>query len=237
VTDVDIDALDAWLRRAALSVRRHAVYLTRLDATLGDGDHGDNMLLGFAAVEEFLDDPGADRTPGALLRAVGYCLVTSVGGASGPLYGTALIQAGVEAGGEQTLNVAQIGLTLEAAAAALARRGRCEVGDKTMYDTLAPAVAAYRTALADGGDLTACLAAAILAGARGMRSTRAMAARRGLALRLGPRSVGTLDPGAVSCFLLLRATLPRRTGIGGGAGHPAAGATAAATPREVVVPA
>jgi dihydroxyacetone kinase-like protein len=208
LADVDIDALDAWLRRAAASIRRHAPYLTRLDAVLGDGDHGENMSLGFAAVEELLDRPGADRTPGALLRAAGYALVTSVGGASGPLYGTALIQAGVEAGGAQVIDAALLGRVLEAAAAALARRGRCEVGDKTIYDTLAPAVTAYNAALADGGDLVVSMAAALRAGAVGMRSTRGLVARRGLALRLGARSAGTLDPGAVSCFLLLRAMLP-----------------------------
>jgi dihydroxyacetone kinase phosphoprotein-dependent L subunit len=209
VTDVDIEALDAWLRRAAASIRRHTPYLTHLDSVLGDGDHGDNMSLGMAAVEELLDGPGVDRSPGALLRAVGYCLVGSVGGASGPLYGTALIQAGSEVGGVRSIDAELLGRTLEAAAAALARRGRCEVGDKTIYDTLAPAVAAYRDALDDGDDVTACLSAAIHAAAAGMRSTQGLAARRGLALRLGARSVGTIDPGAMSCFLLLRAMLPR----------------------------
>ena len=122
MTDVDMDALEAWLRRAAASIRRHAPYLTRLDAILGDGDHGENMSLGFAALEELLDEPGADRTAGALLRAAGYGLVTSVGGASGPLYGTALIQAGVEAGGVHSIDAELMGRMLEAGAAALARR-------------------------------------------------------------------------------------------------------------------
>ena len=214
MTDVDIDALVAWLRRAAASIRRSEPWLTRLDAVLGDGDHGDNMLLGMAAVEELLDSPTADRSPGPLLRAVGYCLVTSVGGASGPLYGTALIQAGVEVGDAREIDEALLGRMLSAAAAALARRGRCEVGDKTIYDTLAPAVAAYDAALAAGGDLPACLSAAVRAGAGGMRSTRGLVARRGLAMRLGMRSVGTLDPGAVSCHLLLRSMLPDRARSG-----------------------
>ena len=214
MTDVDIDALDAWLRSAAASIRRTEPWLTRLDAVLGDGDHGDNMLLGMAAVEELLDSPTADRAPGPLLRAVGYCLVTSVGGASGPLYGTALIQAGVEVGDAQAIDEVLLGRALAAAAVALARRGRCEVGDKTIYDTLAPAVAAYEAALASGGDLPACLAAAVHAAAGGMRSTRRLVARRGLAMRLGIRSVGTIDPGAVSCYLLLRAMLLERPRAG-----------------------
>jgi dihydroxyacetone kinase len=119
-----------------------------------------------------------------------------------------LIQAGVEVGGVAVIDAELVARALEAAAAGLARRGRCEVGDKTIYDTLAPAVAAYRGALDAGGSLATCLTHAIRAGARGMRSTRGLVARRGLALRLGQRSIGTLDPGAVSCFLLLRAMLP-----------------------------
>ena len=211
----DIVALDAgfvrrWIDEIAGSVEEERDHLTQLDSAIGDADHGVNLSRGFTAVVAKLETAGRDLAPGQILTTVGATLISTVGGASGPLYGTALIQAGVEAGAVHSIDAELVGRMLEAGAAALARRGRCEVGDKTIYDTLAPAVAAYRDALAGGGDLVMCLAAAIHAGAGGMRSTRGLVARRGLALRLGARSVGTLDPGAVSCFLILRAMVPRR---------------------------
>ena len=120
-----------------------------------------------------------------------------VGGASGPLYGTALIEAGLVAGSSPTLDWPLIGRMLDAAAIGLARRGRCVVGDKTILDTLRPAADACMA-----GDT---LGETLLAAWRGMRSTQPLVARRGLALRLGTRSAGHLDPGAVSCFILLAA--------------------------------
>jgi phosphoenolpyruvate---glycerone phosphotransferase subunit DhaL len=197
----------AWIR-AALSgakavVDRHAAALTRLDAVLGDGDHGDNLATGFRAVEELLVELPAETPPGPLLAAVGHRLVATVGGASGPLYGTAFIEAGFLAGDAETLEPAVVAEMLRVATAGLARRGRCAVGDKTMLDTLAPASEAFAAEIASGGPPSAAVAASIVAGRRGMRSTRPLVARRGLALRLGPRSSGHLDPGAVSCYLLL----------------------------------
>ena len=178
-------------------MERHREYLTRLDTVLGDGDHGDNMAIGFQAVREVLESLPDPASPGELLRTVGHRLATAVGGASGPLYGTALIEAGLVAGSQPTLDWPLIGRMLDAAANGLARRGRCLVGDKTILDTLRPAA----TAALSGNDLGATLREAWL----GMRSTRPLVAQRGLALRLGERSVGHLDPGAVSCFLLLAA--------------------------------
>jgi phosphoenolpyruvate---glycerone phosphotransferase subunit DhaL len=194
VTAADVHA---YLMRCAAAIDRHRDYLTRLDAVLGDGDHGDNMAMGFQAVREVLDGYPPDASPGELLRTVGHCLATAVGGASGPLYGTALIEAGLVAGSEPVLNWPTIGRMLDAAANGLARRGRCLVGDKTILDTLRPSADA---ALAEKG-----LDDVLLAAWRGMRSTRPLHARRGLALRLGERSVGHLDPGAASCFILLAA--------------------------------
>jgi dihydroxyacetone kinase-like protein len=183
--------------RCAEAIERHRDYLTRLDAVLGDGDHGDNMAIGFQAVREVLDASPPETTPGELLRSVGHRLATAVGGASGPLYGTALIEAGLVAGSQLVLDWSLIGRMLEAAANGLARRGRCVVGDKTILDTLRPAA----TSALAGEDIGAML----LAAWRGMRSTRPLIARRGLALRLGERSAGHLDPGAVSCFIILAA--------------------------------
>lgn len=206
---IDADAARAYLRRCNLIIQRHAAALTRLDEALGDGDHGDNLLAGFGAVIAQIA-PGsagatADDLP-ALLRTVGDSLVSSVGGASGPLYGAAFAEAGFAVrgliGGSRTAALATL---LEAAAAGLARRGHCTVGDKTIYDTLAPASVALRAAADRGADERTAIRETILAGATGMRSTTDLVARRGLALRLGERSRGHRDPGAASCWLLLRA--------------------------------
>ena len=206
---VDAAMLRAALRRARTTVDRHAAALTRLDAVLGDGDHGDNLAIGFRAVEELLDELPEGITPGDLLRSVGHRLVATVGGASGPLFGTAFIEAGFRAGDAERLDAPLLGEMLRAAAAGLARRGRCSVGDKTILDTLAPAAEAFSAAVDDGRDPRAAQAEALRAGHAGMRSTKPLVARRGLALRLGERSSGHLDPGAVSCFLILLA-LARR---------------------------
>ena len=206
---MDAARLRAGLRRAARAVDRHAAALTRLDAVLGDGDHGDNLSTGFRAVVELLDELPADTPPGDVLRAVGHRLVSTVGGASGPLYGTACIEAGFHAGDAAVLDAELVATMLTAAAVGLARRGRCAVGDKTILDTLQPAADALHLAVAAGATPADAQWAAIQAARRGMRSTSGMVARRGLALRLGERSIGHRDPGAVSCLVLLLALAER----------------------------
>jgi dihydroxyacetone kinase-like protein len=193
------------LERCNRVIARHARYLTRLDAILGDGDHGDNLVIGLRAVSELLAELPESTPPGEILQAVGHRLVAAVGGASGPLYGTACIEAGFRAGNSETLDGRTVASMFRAAADGLARRGRCQPGDKTILDTLAPAADAFGGAIEAGEDIPTAYRAAITAGRAGMRSTRDLVARRGLALRLGERSVGHLDPGAVSCLLLLRA--------------------------------
>jgi dihydroxyacetone kinase-like protein len=205
VRSLDAAALRDGLARCGRAVNRHSRYLTRLDSVLGDGDHGDNLVIGFRAVGELLDELPMDTPPGELLRAVGHRLVAAVGGASGPLYGTACIEAGFRAGSAPVLDGATLAAMFRAAADGLARRGRCVPGDKTILDALAPAAAAFSEAIEAGGDVRTAYASAVRAANRGMRSTRGLVARRGLALRLGERSIGTLDPGAVSCLLLLTA--------------------------------
>ena len=205
-----IDVIDAAAIRAALGrcewlVGRHAAYLTRLDGVLGDGDHGDNLVIGFRAVHELLAELPADAPPGELLRAVGHRLVATVGGASGPLYGTAFLEAGARIGDAPAVPLDQLAPMFRAAADGLARRGRCTVGDKTILDVLAPAAESLERDIAAGIAPVTAYGAAVRAAARGMRSTRALIARRGLAMRLGERARGHLDPGAVSCLLLLRA--------------------------------
>jgi dihydroxyacetone kinase-like protein len=166
------------------------------------------MAIGLEVIRDLVATYPPEASPGELLRAVGHRLATAVGGAAGPLYGTALIEAGLVAGSEPALEWPLIGRMLEAAASGLARRGRCRLGDKTILDTLRPAADAFVAADARGDALGNML----MAGWRGMRSTRPLVAQRGLALRLGPRSAGHLDPGAVSCFILLAALVPSRGG-------------------------
>ena len=202
---IDAATVRAALARCHVVVERHGAYLTRLDTVLGDGDHGDNLVIGFRAVDALLAELPGETLPGELLRAVGHRLVAAVGGASGPLYGTAFLEAGAQADDAATLDGAALARMLRAAADGLARRGRCTIGDKTILDTLAPAADAFAAAHADGRSIAEAYAAAMRAARDGAWSTRPLVARRGLALRLGDRSAGHLDPGAVSCVLLLRA--------------------------------
>jgi dihydroxyacetone kinase-like protein len=205
VVVVDAATVREALGRCSRIVERHAAYLTRLDMVLGDGDHGDNLVIGFRAVDRLLAELPVETPPGELLRAVGHRLVATVGGASGPLYGTAFLEAGAAIGDAPSVGSHELAGMLGAAAAGVARRGRCAVGDKTILDALAPAAETLARELRLGGDPGASYAAALRAAARGMRSTRPLVARRGLAMRLGDRATGHLDPGAVSCLLLLRA--------------------------------
>lgn len=222
-TTFEVGAADvvAFLERSARILRRHRRLLDRLDAELGDGDHGENMAVGFETVVRALgDETEADVSD--LLRRAGHLLVASVGGASGPLYGTAFIEAGfrlgaaTRVGGATRVDARELALAFQAAAAGLARRGRCGLGDKTIFDALAPAVAAFVAALDEGRQPADAFRRAAFAARHGMRATIPLVARRGLALRLGERSRGHQDPGATSCFLLVRAMVDPT--IGGSAG-------------------
>lgn len=197
----------AFVERARAALRRHEALLDRLDAALGDGDHGTNMAAGFTAAVPAARAALAERPDdvGDLLRLLGHTLLGSVGGASGPLYGTVFIEAGFTLAGRATAGPADLATALEAGRAGLVRRGRCAVGDKTILDALDPAVRALRAGADASRPLGACIAAAAIAAAGGMRATIPLVARRGLALRLGERSRGHRDPGATSCFLMLQA--------------------------------
>ena len=148
---IDAAFLRLALARARRTIDRHAAALTRLDAVLGDGDHGDNLSIGFRAVEELIAGLPPETLPGDLLRSVGHCLISAVGGASGPLYGTAFIEAGFRAGDADVIDAPLAASMLEAATDGLARRGRCAVGDKTILDTLEPAATALAAARAGRG--------------------------------------------------------------------------------------
>jgi dihydroxyacetone kinase-like protein len=200
--------------RAEHLLLRNRVYLDRLDAALGDGDHGENMSAGFVDARRALaaDVPSADI--GDLLRRFGHLLVAGVGGAGGSLYGTAFIEAGIAVAGLSSLDAAATARALDAAAVGIARRGRCRLGDKTIYDALRPAADAFAQSLDAGLGQQVAILAAVRAARDGMHATRPLIARRGLAMRLGERSRGHQDPGATSCYLLVRALLAtgRRAG-------------------------
>jgi dihydroxyacetone kinase-like protein len=194
----------AWLQRAADALRANRDYLTELDAAIGDADHGANMDRGFTAVMAKLgaEGPAVTSDIGALLKTVGMTLVSTVGGASGPLYGTAFLRAGAALAGKAALEADDIAAALAAALEGIKARGRATRGEKTMIDALEPAIEAYR---ASGADVTAALRAAADAAEAGMRATIPILATKGRASYLGERSVGHQDPGATSMALLLRA--------------------------------
>jgi len=207
--DVVFAAADllAVVARAEHLLLRNRVYLDRLDAALGDGDHGENMSAGFVDARRALAADVAGADIGDLLRRFGHLLVAGVGGAGGSLYGTAFIEAGIAVAGLPGLDAAATAIALDAAAEGIARRGRCRLGDKTIYDALRPAADAFARSLDAGLGQEAAILAAVRAARDGMNATRPLIARRGLAMRLGDRSRGHQDPGATSCYLLVRALL------------------------------
>jgi dihydroxyacetone kinase-like protein len=199
--------LAAVTARAERLLLRNRALLDRLDAELGDGDHGENMSVGFGDATRALAGSGPGSDVGDLLRRVGHLLVAGVGGAGGSLYGTAFIEAGIAVAGLPVLTPEDTARALDAAAEGVARRGRCRLGDKTIYDALRPAADAFAAAVASGAGQEAAITGAIRAARDGMRATTPLVARRGLALRLGERSRGHQDPGATSCYLLIRSLL------------------------------
>ena len=190
-----------WIARYAAEVAEHRVELVRLDTAIGDGDHGTNMDRGMRKALEKLDGLQGDDI-GAILKAVGMALVSSVGGAAGPLYGTLFLQMGTASAGRDALDLQGWTAALEAGVAGVRARGKAEPGDKTMLDALLPAVDALRAA--DGGDVAEALRRSAAAAEEGMKATIPLEARKGRASYLGPRSVGHQDPGATSSYLLLR---------------------------------
>jgi len=205
------DVLD-WLRRFGAEMAEHRAELTGLDAAIGDGDHGTNMDRGMRKALERLDGVEGEDIGGAL-KAVGMALVSSVGGAAGPLYGTLFIQMGGATSGSDALDLARWTDALEAGVKGLQARGRAEPGDKTMVDALLPALETLRTAVQDGAAPAEALRRSAGAAEEGMKATVPMQARKGRASYLGPRSVGHQDPGATSSHLLL---LSAAEALGGG---------------------
>jgi phosphoenolpyruvate---glycerone phosphotransferase subunit DhaL len=200
---VDAGTVKRWLNEAAAAVREQRDYLTQLDAAIGDADHGTNMDRGFTAVVEKLD--GLEAPPGKLLTTAGSTLVSTVGGASGPLWGTALRRAGRSLGDAETFGGPELADALDAALEGIVELGAAQEGDKTMVDALAPAVRALRARIDGGGELAEALAEARAAGEEGMRATTPLQASKGRASYLGERSIGHQDPGATSTALIIAA--------------------------------
>ncbi|MEJ2885177.1 dihydroxyacetone kinase subunit DhaL [Actinomycetospora aeridis] len=204
MADVDTDTLLRWLRTFAASVAAQKDTLTALDAAIGDADHGANMDRGMAAVVDALAaTPPAD--PAALFKQAGMTLVKSVGGASGPLYGTFFLRMAPATGGAATLDPETFAKALRAGVEGVVARGKAEPGDKTMYDALAPALDALDGALSSGESLADALRAASAAADEGRDATTPVVARKGRASYLGERSAGHQDPGATSAALLVAA--------------------------------
>lgn len=193
----DAAAVAAAIRAAATVISDHRDELVKLDQAIGDGDHGENLKRGFGFVVTRLDEATPD-TPAAVLKLVATTLISKVGGAAGPLYGTAFLRAATAVGDAAELTPDLISTALQAAVDGVVARGKAEVGDKTMVDALVPAAKAQGTTVAE------VLRAAADAAEAGADSTVPMVARKGRASYLGERSAGHLDPGARSSALLLR---------------------------------
>lgn len=200
----DAEGVIAGIRAVADVVGEHKAELTGLDRAIGDGDHGENLARGFAAVIAKLDADAPD-SPGGVLKLVATTLISTVGGASGPLFGTAFLRAATGVGDATELDGAAVAQALEAARDGVVARGKAEPGDKTMVDALTPAVDAAKAAAGDGGDPAAVLAAAADAAEKGSAATEPMQAHKGRASYLGERSIGHVDPGSKSTAYLLRA--------------------------------
>jgi len=201
---MDAATISSWMHEIAASVRVERDHLVQLDAAIGDGDHGTNMNRGFEAVVQAL---GADQgsPPGRLLIIAGRTLVSTVGGASGPLWGSALRSGGRVLGDQTTFDGAQLAEVLAAALASIKDLGTASLGDKTMVDALEPAVETLKARIADGAPVSQAVEAAAAAAEAGMRTTIPLQARKGRASYLGERSVGHQDPGATSTALIVRA--------------------------------
>jgi dihydroxyacetone kinase-like protein len=201
---VDTSALTAWIREFARLVGEHKQLLTELDSAIGDADHGVNMDRGMTAVVTALETESPGR-PSELFKRTGMTLVSTVGGASGPLYGTAFLRMSATAGDAEQLDGSDVAKLLRAALEGVSARGKAVPGDKTMVDALTPAVEALEAAVSDGQPLSEALDAAVRAAEEGRAATIPMVARKGRASYLGDRSAGHQDPGATSVTLLLAA--------------------------------
>jgi dihydroxyacetone kinase-like protein len=203
---INRDDLLTWIRRLHNVYAENKTYLTDLDAAIGDADHGINMDRGFSAVAaELENDPPTDGS--SLLKKVAMTLIKTVGGASGPLYGTFFLRAAGVCADKENLTPAEVVALFDAGLGGVVQRGKAELNDKTMVDALSPAVAAMKKTSTAGADLAEILADGAAAAESGMKNTIEMLARKGRASYLGERSIGHQDPGATSSCLMLKAAV------------------------------
>lgn len=197
------DAVIDWLKTFADTIAENKDYLTKLDADIGDGDHGTNMNRGMQSVLTTL--PGvADKDIGSIFKTVGMKLVSTVGGASGPLYGTMFMQMGSATNGKMELSLDDWVAAVQAGADGVVMRGKAQLGDKTMVDALTPALHSLKESAAHNAALPDALNAATEAAKKGMEDTIPLVARKGRASYLGERSAGHQDPGATSSYYLMK---------------------------------
>lgn len=196
------DEVVVWIKAYSEVIVENKDYLTDLDSAIGDADHGINMYRGFQAVLKKL--PAVeDKDIGTILKTVGMALLSTVGGAAGPLYSTVFIQAGNKLKGKMELSLSEWAVALEAATSGVVNLGKAELNDKTMVDALTPAVQALNDAVKQGLSMNEALKESAKAAEEGMKATIPLVARKGRASYLGERSAGHQDPGATSSFLLL----------------------------------
>lgn len=195
-----------WLQNFAVQIERNKDYLTELDAAIGDADHGINMDRGFKKVMIQLPSV-ADKDIGSILKSVSMTLISSIGGASGPLYGTFFLRASTAAANRQELTNEEIVSLLQAGLDGLLQRGKAQLGDKTMVDVFSPAIDAFKQAVGEGKNTKQAMQQAVAAAEQGMKDTIPMLAKKGRASYLGERSIGHQDPGATSAYLMLKSLL------------------------------
>ena len=199
----DTDLVVRCIESIAEILKENREYLTQLDAAIGDADHGINMDRGFTAVMQKLPSV-TDKDIGTILKTVGMTLVSTVGGAGGPLYGTFFMRAGMSLGDKTEFDINDFAVALEAARDGVVARGKANLEDKTMVDALTPALEALKEAIADGADPISALHRMTDAAEQGMKDTIPMLAKKGRASYLGERSIGHQDPGATSSYLILK---------------------------------
>jgi dihydroxyacetone kinase-like protein len=198
------DDVVTWFNECGRVIAENKDYLTQLDSAIGDADHGVNMDRGFKAALAKLPTV-ADKDIGTLFKSVGMTLVSTVGGAGGPLYGTFFMQAGTATANKMELTVPDWAAALESALNGVVARGKAQLGDKTMVDALTPALNALKQAAMESVDLPEALHRSAAAAEQGMKDTIPLVAKKGRASYLGERSAGHQDPGATSSFLIIKA--------------------------------
>jgi dihydroxyacetone kinase-like protein len=204
MSELTSDRMIKWLERFAALLAEHKDHLTQLDSAIGDADHGANMDRGFKTVlGKKAEFEGKDIA--TIFKTVAMTLISSVGGASGPLYGTFFLQAALNAGAKSTISAQEFGSVLEKGLSGVIQRGKANLGDKTMIDAMQPAVEAYRQAIEAGEAVEEALGIAARSAQEGMKATIPLVAKKGRASYLGDRSAGHQDPGATSTALLFQA--------------------------------